>query len=244
MKVPEEYVILISIDGEPPLWICRHLSFLQDFAGFCLLFRTFDFALPVQWSIDTDVRRSCSSQIRLGVSTTGSYKYYKTVTTIQMSKHKCVFSIMAITVVIMIQLVIASAAATATQNSFYAQTSFSSTITNEQKERTNPLYTCAATDELSARQTPTDPKNLAQVRVIHYGDAWQGGVMTELGRRRQQRSTSGMMGKRKLSLTAVVAAVRGGAAGAWRVVDPERRKERQAVRNVLLYYPNLIGAFV
>lgn len=38
-----------------------------------------------------------------------------------------------------------------------------------------------------------------------------------------------------------VQALRGGAAGAWRVVDKEGRKERQAVRNVLLYYPNLIG---
>lgn len=35
--------------------------------------------------------------------------------------------------------------------------------------------------------------------------------------------------------------LRGGAAGAWRVVQTESRRERQAVRNVLLYYPNLIG---
>lgn len=35
--------------------------------------------------------------------------------------------------------------------------------------------------------------------------------------------------------------VRGGSAGGWRVVDQEERRERQTVRSVLLYYPNLIG---
>lgn len=46
---------------------------------------------------------------------------------------------------------------------------------------------------------------------------------------------------RQLGALSNAQSLRGGAAGAWRVVQTEARKERQAVRNVLLYYPNLIG---
>lgn len=102
------------------------------------------------------------------------------------------------------------------------------------------------------RSPPPQPTRTAAPRTMNrkaespVQEQWMksnSGYLFFEGTRRRPQEVRGIMKKRKkqghgLSCLEIV---RGGAAGAWRVVDPEGRKERQAVRNVLLYYPNLIG---
>lgn len=195
------------------------------------------------------VHRSRSTEVRLKLNPRS--RLYPLATMMLTSKTKCVFLILAVTAAIATQQTAASA--TATPTNYEVQTSVPSKITHHElrhldinNRQANPPSTCPRTcvagHSLSPRQTATEAESAAQARII---DMLQGGTTAELGQRRQRRRHAvwSMMGKWGLSCIVPVAALRGGAAGAWRVVDPERRRERQAVRNVLLYYPNLIGVF-